>query len=111
MPGLEIGSWGYHNDDGKSYSGNPDCNTYGPTFTIGDVVGCCIDFHRQLIFYTKNGELLDCVFLNLTFDTSNKPVKDDIYPFIGLNSIGQHVHVNFGKEPFVFDVTEYLQTS
>lgn len=51
---------------------------------------------------------MDAAFTDLTF---NKPGNDDIYPTIGLESVGEHVHVNFGKEPFMFDIMEYMQTS
>jgi Ran-binding protein 9/10 len=62
------------------------------------------DLDEQISFYTRNGELLDVVFTNLMFDTPEKRRKDDIYSTIGLHSVGEHVHVNFGKEPFRFDL-------
>jgi len=110
MPGWALGSWGYHGDDGHLYSAEGG-NSYGPIFTTGDVVGCCIDFENQLIFYTKNGELLDVAFTDISFDEYEKPGKDDIYPTIGLHSVGEHVHVNFGKEPFVYEIRKYTQST
>jgi len=32
--------------------------SYGPTFTTGDVVGCCLNFGDMTCFYTKNGAKL-----------------------------------------------------
>ena len=33
------------------FAGQP----YGPTFTTGDVIGCCINLVNNTCFYTKNG--------------------------------------------------------
>ena len=39
---------------------------YGPKFTTGDVIGCCVNFLDHTCFYTKNGKKLGdslmCVF-------------------------------------------------
>lgn len=109
QPGWRKGSWGYHGDDGKSYDGAGFVKEYGPTFTTGDTVGCCIDFQRQIVFYTKNGERLDVAFTNLMFDGMDEREKDNIYPTVGLHSIGELVHINFGKESFMFDIIEYCR--
>jgi Ran-binding protein 9/10 len=108
FPGWEQGSWAYHGDDGKSYHDQACGDQYGPTFTTDDVVGCCVNFEQRIAFYTKNGELLDAPFTDLTFNISDKPRKGDIYPTIGLHSSGEHVEVNFGKKPFVFNIMEYV---
>lgn len=110
MPGCALGSWGYHGNDGhlRSTEGR---NPYGPTFTTGDFIGCCIDFEDELIFYTKNGERLDVAFTDILFDEYEKSGKDDIYPTIGLHSVGEHLCVNFGKKPFVYDIRKCTQAS
>lgn len=110
MPGWDRGSWGYHGYNGMAFHNHEARagETYGPTFTTGDVVGCCLDFGRQLAFYTKNGKLLDAAFTDILLrGVAGKIEKDEIYPFIGFNS--GHVSVNFGREPFLFDIASHLK--
>ena len=71
---------------------------YGPTFTTGDIIGCGLNMVQNSIFYTKNGQNLGNAFINL-------PTRyTDFYPTIGLCSPGEIVQINFGQEPFVFDI-------
>jgi len=79
---------------------------YGPTFTTGDTVGCCIDLANGVVFYTKNGEKLG-IALNDT--TIHIRYAWDIYPTIGLLSEGEYVRVNFGQTPFTFAMTSYIK--
>jgi hypothetical protein len=75
LPGWEKNSWGYHGDDGFSFSAEKAGNTYGPTFggiyvmlsllarwsdifQGGDTVGAGIDFSQSRAFFTKNGALI-----------------------------------------------------
>ena len=37
-------SYGYHGDDGNAFGGTGAGEKYGPQFTTGDTVGCCVDF-------------------------------------------------------------------
>jgi hypothetical protein len=109
LPGWEPDSWGYHGDDGHSFCCQGTGKTYGPTFTTGDVVGCCINFRKGIAFYTKNGVELDTAFRELTFDPPGKTGgKGDFYPSVGLRTPGEHVRVNFGQKPFVFDIGGYI---
>lgn len=108
LPGWEPDSWGYHGDDGHSFCCQGVGKTYGPTFTTGDIVGCCINFRKGIAFYTKNGVELDTAFRDLTFDTAGKTGKGDFYPSVGLRTPGEHVRVNFGQKPFVFDIGGYV---
>jgi hypothetical protein len=109
LPGWEPDSWGYHGDDGHSFCCQGTGKTYGPTFTTGDVVGCCINFRKGIAFYTKNGVELDTAFRDLTFDAPGKTSgKGDFYPSVGLRTPGEHVRVNFGQKPFVFDIGGYV---
>jgi hypothetical protein len=108
LPGWEPDSWGYHGDDGHSFCCQGVGKTYGPTFTTGDIVGCCINFRKGIAFYTKNGVELDTAFRDLTFDTVGKTGKGDFYPSVGLRTPGEHVRVNFGQKPFVFDIGGYV---
>ena len=53
--GWERQSYGYHGDDGHSFCSSGTGQPYGPTFTTGDVIGCCINLIDNTCFYTKNG--------------------------------------------------------
>lgn len=61
MPGWQnkgSRSWGYHGDDGNLFDNNMmprekhPSGTYGP----GDVIGCGVDFAKETMFFTRNGE-------------------------------------------------------
>ncbi len=55
FPGWEKQSYGYHGDDGQSFSSSGIGKPYGPTFTTGDVIGCGVNMIDNTAFYTKNG--------------------------------------------------------
>ena len=55
LPGWDKGSYGYHGDDGHSFCSSGNGIAYGPTFTTGDYVGCCVNFLENSCFYTCNG--------------------------------------------------------
>jgi Ran-binding protein 9/10 len=105
LPGWEVGSWGYHGDDGHAFAASGIGNTYGPAFTTGDIIGCCIDFNNGSAFYTKNGKQLGTAFTGLT---PNR-VGTELFPTLGLRSPGEHVRVNFGQVPFTFDIVGYIE--
>ena len=67
LPGWEKNSYGYHADDGCLFSSSATGQTYGPTFTTGDVVGCGLNYISRSIFFTKNG-------INLGTAISDLPV-------------------------------------
>uniref|UniRef100_A0A0A1X548 Ran-binding proteins 9/10 homolog n=1 Tax=Zeugodacus cucurbitae TaxID=28588 RepID=A0A0A1X548_ZEUCU len=100
LPGWDKQSYGYHGDDGNSYSSSNNGQSYGPTFTTGDVIGCCVNFVDNSCFYTKNGIDLGVAFRDL-------PVhKCKLYPTVGLQTPGEEIDANFGQEPFKFDQIE-----
>uniref|UniRef100_A0A672V894 RAN binding protein 10 n=1 Tax=Strigops habroptila TaxID=2489341 RepID=A0A672V894_STRHB len=80
LPGWDKHSYGYHGDDGHSFCSSGTGQPYGPTFTTGDVIGCCVNLINNTCFYTKNG-----------------------------HSLGEIVDANFGQQPFVFDIEDYMR--
>uniref|UniRef100_A0A673C9E2 RAN binding protein 10 n=1 Tax=Sphaeramia orbicularis TaxID=375764 RepID=A0A673C9E2_9TELE len=74
LPGWDKHSYGYHGDDGHSFCSSGTGQPYGPTFTTGDVIGCC----------------------------------PNLYPTVGLQTPGEIVDANFGQQPFVFDIEDYM---
>ncbi|KAK7114787.1 ran-binding protein 9-like isoform X3 [Littorina saxatilis] len=100
LPGWDKYSYGYHGDDGNAFcSSNPGI-PYGPTFTTGDVIGCCVNLIDNTCFYTKNG-------INLGIAFSDLP--PNLYPTVGLQTPGEVVEANFGQTPFVFNIEEYMK--
>jgi len=55
IAGWDKCSYGYHGDDGNSFCSSGPAQPYGPTFTTGDVIGCCLNLVDNVCFYTKNG--------------------------------------------------------
>jgi hypothetical protein len=62
LPGWDKGSYGYHGDDGHSFCSSGSGIAYGPTFTTGDYVGCCVNFLENSCFYTRNGYNIGKIF-------------------------------------------------
>lgn len=42
---------------------------------------------------------------------TNMEITKPIYPAIGLRTPGEQVTANFGHEPFVFDIAQYVRVS
>ena len=95
-------SYGYHADDGNVYNQSGTGISYGPTFTTGDVVGCCVNFIENNAFFTKNGTPLGGAFRDLKLIAG-------VFPTVGLRTIGECVDVNFGYTPFVFDINSHVK--
>ncbi|KFZ14681.1 hypothetical protein V502_05953 [Pseudogymnoascus sp. VKM F-4520 (FW-2644)] len=98
-PGWEPNSWAYHGDDGHSYCCQSSGKSYGPTFTTDDVIGCGVNFHTGSAFFTKNGNHLGTAF---------REVRGKLFPSVGMMKPGEHVWVNFGQSPFVFDIDSMI---
>ena len=46
----------------------------------------------------------------LTIGPAFRDIKqDNLYPSVGFKKPGEHVRVNFGQEPFVFDIDGYVK--
>lgn len=98
QPGWEANSYGYHGDDGLLYRGHGKGETFGPTYTTGDTVGGGINYSAQEFFFTKNGKVVGSVV---------KDVKGPLFPTVAVHSQNEEVMVNFGKDPFVFDLKAF----
>ncbi|KAI3644334.1 hypothetical protein MP228_010498 [Amoeboaphelidium protococcarum] len=124
LPGWELQSWGYHGDDGNSFGCSGTGVPFGPTFTTGDVIGCGVNFHSGDIFYTKNGSLIGVAFrdfyrqLNLQSSSGSSARTSSVtitrqnlqlYPCVGLRTVGEIVESNFGQKPFRFDIIQYIK--
>ncbi|KAJ7922941.1 concanavalin A-like lectin/glucanase domain-containing protein, partial [Mycena leptocephala] len=101
LPGWEQNSWGYHGDDGCSFAAEKNGTPFGPTFGTGDTIGCGIDFSTYQAFFTKNGTFIGSAFKDIGKST-------DLYPSIGLRHSGEAVRVNFGQDPFKFDIEYHV---
>ncbi|KAI0983759.1 hypothetical protein GJ496_004001, partial [Pomphorhynchus laevis] len=99
LPGWDKNSYGYHADDGKAFNASVNGEDYGPPYSRGDVIGCGLNRLRSTLFYTKNG-------LNLGA-ACNKSVGN-IHPAVGMQSTDCQVKANFGQEPFMFDIDDYV---
>ncbi|KAG2220552.1 hypothetical protein INT45_004158 [Circinella minor] len=104
LPGWDDESYGYHGDDGHFFAGSSRGKEYGPCFTTGDVVGCGVNFAEGTAFFTKNGS-----FIASTFEDAILTSDTDYYPCVGLRTLGEHATANFGHEPFMFDITQYIK--
>lgn len=98
---------------------------YGPTFSTGDTIGCGVNFRTGNAFFTKNGRCLgtfhseqlghmtialDMICANMTFSgQAFKEVKGKLYPSIGMKKPGEHIRVNFGQTPFMFDINSLMK--
>jgi hypothetical protein len=61
LPGDDDTSWGYHAATGKKMNGHGTGKTYGPVYSTGDVIGCCVNFSEGSIAFTRNGIMLGIV--------------------------------------------------
>lgn len=100
LPGWDKNSYGYHGDDGHSFCCSGTGQNYGPTFTTGDVIGCCLNLIENTCFYTKNGYNLGIAFRDLPYD---------LHPTVGLQTPAESVEANFGQYPFEFDIYNYVK--
>jgi SPRY domain len=107
MPGWDRHSFGYHGDDGGLYHGAGRATRKLPKFGApGDCIGCGVDYRRQVVFYTLNGELLGTAFHLRGTDLADTP----LYPVIGVDT-NRPIRCNFGTDPghpFVFDLRKFI---
>lgn len=103
LPGWSKESYGYHADDGNTFSGESRGRTYGPKFEQNDVIGCGYNLVEGNCFFTRNG-------LNLGKAFDDIPADLMLYPTIGLKTYGEEIQANFGQEKFVYDIEQDLRS-
>ncbi|EGG16412.1 hypothetical protein DFA_09447 [Cavenderia fasciculata] len=101
LPGWERNSYGYHGDDGNLFKCSGTGKHYGPTYTTGDTVGCCINFVNNTLFFTKNGVPLG--------EAANDIKGLTLYPCVGLRTPQESVEANFGEKKFQFEISQYFK--
>ena len=125
MPGWQhptrphIHSWAYHGDDG-GYFGHtkPSYAGFGERYGPGDVVGCGVDFDREIVFFTRNGKKTSMEFYwirstmkltRITPDFEFTEVKGRLFPAVGFRKDEVRIEANFGTDlktrPFKWDET------
>lgn len=95
-------------DDSYAYDGrrvkkwNKEAETYGQTWVVGDVIGCCIDLDHDEISFYRNG-----VSLGVAFRKIRKMGPGfGYYPAISLSQ-GEQCDLNFGARPFKYPIKSY----
>ncbi|KAK4539730.1 hypothetical protein LTR36_010383 [Oleoguttula mirabilis] len=101
LPGWETDSWAYHGDDGYSFACTASGKAYGPRYSSQDTIGCGVNFRTGNAFFTKNG-----VYLGVAFTAVR---SHGLYPSIGIKKPGEHLRINFGRTPFVFDIDRMME--
>lgn len=96
-------------DDSYAYDGkrvrkwNKEAETYGQSWVVGDVIGCCIDLDSDEISFYRNG-----ISLGVAFCGIRKMVPGlGYHPAISLSQ-GERCELNFGGVPFKYPVKEFL---
>ena len=83
---------------------------FGPTFGVGDTVGCGINYSNGGIFYTLNGQFLGYAWIQEENLCSISRKRKEWYPCVGVDS-NKPLYCNFGHEiPFRFDLSSFLCT-
>lgn len=105
LVGWENGTIGYHGDDGCAYLGSGKGHSFGPTFTVGDRIGCGVNYLKGHVFFTKNG----CYVGDRRYPLDSS--SDALYAAVGLKSKDETVLANFGFRPFAFDIEAYVRSN
>jgi hypothetical protein len=99
---------GYHGDDAGLFHGAGSMlRSYGTTYGCGDTVGCGVDWVREKVFFTLNGQCLGDAF-DFALPAADIVQKNKaLYPVVGVDTTSL-VRVNL-TGPFHFDLLEKLR--
>ncbi|KAG2211809.1 hypothetical protein INT47_004495 [Mucor saturninus] len=99
MPGWNKFSVGYHSDDGHKFCDDATGGQeFGPSWGLGDTVGCGYCPDTGHVFFTKNGTMIDYAFTGLS--------RHHYFPSVGVDGPAT-IHLNFGKSPFLFHLENW----
>ncbi|XP_054804906.1 E3 ubiquitin-protein ligase RKP [Prosopis cineraria] len=96
-------------EDSYAYDGrrvrkwNKKDETYGQSWVVGDVIGCCIDLDRDEILFFRNGSSLGVAFHGIR----KMGPGFGYYPAVSLSQ-GERCELNFGARPFKYPIKGYL---
>ncbi|KAI3842213.1 hypothetical protein MKW98_026003 [Papaver atlanticum] len=90
--------------DGRRVSKwNVDAETYGQSWVVGDIIGCCIDLDQGEISFYRNG-----VSLGVAFDGVRKMGAGlGYFPAVSLSQ-GERCDLNFGARPFKYPIKGFI---
>lgn len=101
QPGWDYNSFGYHGDDGCIYWGSGEAQSWGPSFSAGDTVGCGLDCGLRAVWYTLNGRFLGVAHEGCAVRRAH------YRPIVGVDSLDR-VEVNL-QGPWMFDIRCYAK--
>jgi hypothetical protein len=99
LPGCRLMSFGYHGDDGSLFAETKRTTGIASPFGSGDVIGCGVDYIKQQVFFTKNGEFV--AYVENTMDTAQF-AKSKWIPTVGVDAPEVRFTVNT-TGPFIYD--------
>jgi Ran-binding protein 9/10 len=73
---------------------------YGESFTTNNIVGCLYEITTGSVSFVRQGQRLESHVVH-------EAVTVPMFAVCGTHSQGEHVKINFGAEPFEFDVASY----
>lgn len=104
LPGWEANSWAFHSDDGRAFIGSQNGQQYHKPFGENDVIGCGVDFNKNQVFFTKNGQDLHVAFKDVL------PSSEAIFPCVGVRKHSTvQISTNFGQQEFLFDIRSRME--
>lgn len=104
LPGWEANSWAFHSDDGRAFIGSQNGQQYHKPFGENDVIGCGVDFYKNQVFFTKNGQDLHVAFRDVL------PSAEAIFPCVGVKKHSTvQISTNFGQQEFLFDIRSRME--
>ncbi|ELP88574.1 hypothetical protein EIN_335560 [Entamoeba invadens IP1] len=91
---------GFHSDDGQLFDNTGSGASFDRPYNSGDVIGVGFNVMKKVVFFTRNGKIVNNKFIPTYCDT--------MYPALGFSTC-YSVSVNFGQQPFVFDILEEIK--